>query len=91
VRNQFNGVKYASYSTFRTSSLTYNDAYINRLRATVGTEWKFASHEVLDVYLMYDYHYERLFDIPTSDEIFRSITNQFSHVFSFGVRLWFRI
>jgi len=91
IRNQFNGVKYASYSTFRTESLTYSDVYINRLRTTIGTEWKFAPHEILDAYLMYDYGYDRLFDIPEDDEIFRSITNQFKHTFSFGLRLWFRI
>lgn len=91
VRNEFNGVRYASYSTFRPESLTYNDSYINRLRTTIGTEWRLNRTEILDFYLMYDYNYDRQFDVSRNKQRFRSITNQYSHIFSFGVSLWFKI
>ncbi|MBQ3711302.1 MAG: DUF2490 domain-containing protein [Bacteroidales bacterium] len=45
---------------------SYNDIYINRLRFNLGTEWKFARNQSLDMYLIFDYNMDMPVDFSSS-------------------------
>ena len=44
----------------------YNDIYINRIRLILGTAWKFAKNQSLDMYLVFDYDMGMPIDFSSS-------------------------
>ena len=45
---------------------SYNDVYINRIRFKLGTDWKFARNQNLDMYLVFDYNMDMPVDFSSS-------------------------
>ena len=91
LRNVFNdpSVK-ASWST---TSLSYgdytfggyNDAYINRIRGSLGAEWKITKRHALDFFLLTDYNYDKDIDTDAAGTILRSLTYDQSIKVNLGV------
>ena len=52
----------------------YNDAYLNRVRGTLGTEWKISKQHSLDFYLLGEYTYEKVLDVEKDGPTLRSLT-----------------
>lgn len=80
IRNVFNdpsvraiwstaSLSYANYSFGG-----YNDAYINRIRGSLGAEWKVAKHHALDFYLLTDYNYDKNIDTDAAGTVLKSLT-----------------
>ena len=45
---------------------SYSDIYINRIRFNLGTEWKFAQNQSLDMFLIFDYNMDLPVDFTSS-------------------------
>lgn len=45
---------------------SYSDIYINRLRFCLGTDWKFARNQSLDMYLIFDYNMDMPIDFSSA-------------------------
>lgn len=84
VRNLFNGVKYSE--DFATGS--YEDAYINRLRLSLGTEWVMKNKDSIDLYTLWDYNYDKVID-ATKAGVLKSITHEPGFFISLGVAYTF--
>ena len=75
VRNVFNDP--SCIATWSTSSQVYtdysfggyNDAYINRIRGSLGVDWKFDKHNSLDFFFLTDYCYDKNIDVDTKDGV----------------------
>ena len=52
----------------------YNDAYINRIRGSLGAEWKMTKHRSLDFFLVTDYYYDKNIDTNSSGTKLKSLT-----------------
>ncbi|MBO6068739.1 MAG: DUF2490 domain-containing protein [Bacteroidales bacterium] len=52
----------------------YTDAYINRLRGSIGAEWKIDKHNSFDFYLLADYNYDKNVDTAQSGTTLKSIS-----------------
>lgn len=83
-RHQFNGVKYSpDYS-----SISYSDAYMNRLRLSLGTEWALNKKNSLDIYTLWDYNYNK--DIDANKKgTYKSMTVRSGFCVSLGVAYTF--
>lgn len=80
LRNVFNDP--ACSATWSTSSqaygdysfLGYEDAYINRVRTSIGAEWKLSKQHALDFYILGDYCYDKNIDTNSSGTKLKSLT-----------------
>lgn len=80
VRNVFNDPSVKA--TWNTSSLAYsdysfggyNDIYINRIRGSLGAEWKLSKQHSLDFFLLTDYYYDKNIDTNSSGTKLKSLT-----------------
>lgn len=45
---------------------SYSDIYVNRLRFNLGTDWKFAKNQSLDMFLVFDYNMDMPVDFSSS-------------------------
>ena len=80
LRNVFNDPSVKA--TWSTASLVYsnysfggyNDIYINRLRASLGAEWKLSKHHSLDFFVLGDYCYDKNIDTDAAGTLLRSLT-----------------
>lgn len=80
LRNVFNDPSVKA--TWSTTSLAYadysfggyNDAYINRIRGSLGAEWKMTKHHSLDFFLLTDYYYDKNIDTNSSGTKLKSLT-----------------
>ena len=63
----------------------YNDAYVNRVRGCLGTEWKLDKKNALDLFLLADYCYDKNLDVNSSKTRLKSLTWDRSMKFSLGV------
>lgn len=57
VRNVFNDPAFSA--AWSTASLTYTDAYVNRIRGSLGLEFKLSQQHALDLHVLGDYCYEK--------------------------------
>ena len=69
----------------------YTDAYINRVRGSLGVEWKMNKHHALDFYLLGDYGYEKDIDTDSKGTELRSLTydQTFKTAFCIGYQFSF--
>ena len=80
VRNVFNDPTCSATYNTATGKYTnyqftgYNDAYFNRVRGTLGTEWKISKQHSLDFYLLGEYTYEKVLDVEKDGPTLRSLT-----------------
>lgn len=80
MRNVFNDP--ACSATWSTTSLAYSDysflgytdAYVNRVRGSLGLEWALNKQHALDFYLLGDYCYEKNIDTNSSGTKLKSLT-----------------
>ncbi|MBQ9584281.1 MAG: DUF2490 domain-containing protein [Bacteroidales bacterium] len=80
LRNVFNDPSVKA--TWSTTSLTYaeysfggyNDAYINRVRGSLGAEWKLSKKHALDFFLLTDYNYDKNIDTDAAGTTLKSLT-----------------
>lgn len=80
IRNVFNDPSVKA--TWSTASLSYanysfggyNDAYINRIRASLGAEWKISKQHALDFFLLTDYNYDKNIDTDAAGTVLKSLT-----------------
>ena len=80
VRNVFNDP--ACSATWSTTSqayanysfLGYTDAYVNRVRGSLGLEWKLSKQHALDFYVLGDYCYDKNIDTNSSGTKLKSLT-----------------
>ena len=80
VRNVFNDP--ACSATWSTTSqaysdysfLGYTDAYVNRIRGSLGAEWKISKQHALDFYLLGDYCYDKEVDTNAAGTKLKSLT-----------------
>ena len=80
LRNVFNDPSVKA--TWSTTSLAYtdysfggyNDAYINRVRGSLGAEWKLSKNHALDFFLLTDYNYDKDIDTDAAGTTLRSLT-----------------
>lgn len=52
----------------------YNDAYFNRIRGSLGAEWKLTKHHALDFFLLTDYNYDKNIDTNSEGTELKSLT-----------------
>lgn len=80
IRNVFNDP--ACSATWSTASLAYSDysfkgytdAYVNRVRGSMGLEWKLNKQHALDFYVLADYCYDKNVDTNSSGTKLKSLT-----------------
>lgn len=80
VRNVFNDP--ACSATWNSSSQSYSDytfkgytdAYLNRVRGSLGAEWKLSKHHALDFYVLGDYCYDKNIDTNAEGTKLKSLT-----------------
>lgn len=80
VRNTLNAVKYAS----DLQNISYSDVYVNRVRASVGVEWRIDRGNRLDFYGMFDYARNKDIDAK-KDGTLKSITTETEYYFTLGI------
>jgi len=91
LRNVFNDP--ACSATWNTSSesysdysfIGYTDAYINRLRGSLGAEWKVNKHNAFDIFLLTDYCYEKEVDTNAEGTKLKSLTYDQAFNVSLGI------
>ena len=84
VRHSFNNVKWEVLPT-----LSYSDAYLNRVRATLGLEWKINKQNILDFYTLWDYSFDKDIDAKKSGAL-KSITYTNGYTLSLGIAYKFK-
>lgn len=52
----------------------YTDAYVNRIRGSLGAEWKISKHHALDFYVLADYCYDKNVDTNSGGTKLKSLT-----------------
>lgn len=52
----------------------YNHAYINRIRGSLGAEWKIVKHHYLDFFVLTDYNYNKNIDTNAEGTKLKSLT-----------------
>ena len=52
----------------------YTDAYINRVRGSLGAEWKIDSHNAFDFYLLADWFHDKNVDTGKNGTVLKSIS-----------------
>ena len=80
VRNVFNDPSCSaiwdastqSYSDY--SFLGYSDTYVNRLRGSLGLDWKLNQHNALDIFVMADYCRDKNIDTNSKGTKLKSLT-----------------
>ena len=95
LRNVFNDP--SANATWNESSRSYSgysfegytDAYINRVRGSLGTEWKLSKHHALDFFLLADYNYDKNIDTNAEGTRLKSLTYDQTLNFSLGISYTF--
>lgn len=97
LRNVFNDP--ACSATWSTTSLAYSDysfkgytdAFVNRLRSSLGLEWKLSKQHALDFYVLGDYCYEKNIDTNSEGTKLKSLTfdQSFNTAFCIGYQFSF--
>lgn len=97
VRNVFNDPSCSA--TWSTASLAYadysfrgyTDTYVNRVRGSLGAEWKLSKHHALDFYLLTDYCYDKEIDTNSDGTALKSLTydQAFKTAFCIGYQFSF--
>lgn len=80
VRNVFNDP--ACKATWSTASLAftdyeftgYTDTYVNRVRGSLGAEWKIDKHNALDFSILADYCYDKEIDTGSQGTVLKSLS-----------------
>lgn len=93
-RNVFNDP--SCTATWSTTSLAYsdysfggyNDAYINRVRGSLGTEWKISKQHSFDFFLLADYCYEKDIDTNAKGTKLKSLT--YDQAFNVGLGIGYQ-
>lgn len=96
LRNVFNDPSVKA--TWSTTSLSYsdysfggyNDAYINRIRGSLGAEWKVSKQHALDFFLLTDYNYDKNIDTDSEGTTLKSLTYDQGLNVSLGIGYKFR-
>lgn len=91
VRNVFNDA--SVNATWDPSNLAYtdysfggnNDAYVNRVRGCLGTEWRLTQQHSLDFFLLADYNYDKNIDTNKEGTKLKSLTYDRSFKVGIGV------
>ena len=60
------------YSNYKFTG--YNDAYINRVRGVIGTEWKIDKQNALDFFILGEYCYDKALDVEKDGPTLKSLT-----------------
>ena len=89
IRNVFNDP--SCYATWSTASQAYSDylfkgyddAYINRVRGSLGAEWKLSKQHSLDFFLLTDYCYDKNIDTNAEGTKLKSLT--YDRALNFGI------
>ena len=80
VRNVFNDPTCSATWNTTTGKYTnyeftgYNDAYVNRIRGTIGTQWSINKHHALDFYLLGEYCYDKSLDVDKDGPYLKSLS-----------------
>ena len=91
ARNVFNDPRCsATWSTSSSSYsdyefLGYGDAYFNRLRGSVGLEWKLSNQHAFDFYVLTDYCYDKNIDTNAEGTKLKSLTFDRAFNVSLGI------
>lgn len=87
LRNTLNAPRYTSTAA---SSMTYADAYINRVRTRLGAEWRLNKANSIDFFGQFDYLYDKKIDAK-KDGTLKTITNSPAYNFCLGLAYRFAI
>ncbi|MBR0532535.1 MAG: DUF2490 domain-containing protein [Bacteroidales bacterium] len=73
------------------SFLGYKDAYVNRVRGSLGTEWKLSKRHSIDFYILGDYCYDKNIDTNSGGTKLKSLTydQAFNTAFCVGYQFSF--
>ena len=63
----------------------YNDAYINRIRGSVGVDFKLDKHNSLDLFFLADYCYDKEIDVNAAGTVLRTLTYDQAMNYSLGI------
>ena len=80
VRNVFNDPRCSATWSTASQAYTdysfkgYSDAYVNRIRGSLGLEWKLSKQHALDFYVLGDYCYDKNIDTNSSGTKLKSLT-----------------
>lgn len=91
VRNVFNDPACSATWSSASQAYTdysfkgYTDAYVNRVRGSLGAEWKLTKNHALDFYILGDYGYDKNIDTNASGTKLKSLTYDPSFKTSFCV------
>lgn len=99
LRNTLNSVDIESSSFERVTKKSgdrlvmltpdYADAYVDRIRLELGTEWLLDSHNTLDFYLLYDYGFEKKIKVSAEKRYLKSVTGCPSNTIALGIAYTF--
>jgi len=67
----------------------YSEAYLNRVRVVLGTEWEINSRNSLDFYLLYDYSFNKDIKVTNTKRYLKSVTGEPSNTLALGVAYTF--
>jgi len=80
VRNVFNDPRCSATWSTASQAYTdysfkgYSDAYVNRIRGSLGLEWKLSKQHALDFYVLGDYCYDKNIDTNAEGTKLKSLT-----------------
>ena len=80
VRNVFNDPRCSATWSTASQAYTdysfkgYSDAYVNRIRGSLGLEWKLSKQHALDFYVLGDYCYDKNIDTNSGGTKLKSLT-----------------
>ena len=84
VRNTLNNSRY------KDGQYSYDDIYINRVRLSLGAEWRLDKKNYLDLYTLWDYRYDKDLDANKRGKL-KSITYQEAYRLSIGIAYKFAL
>lgn len=80
IRNVFNDPTCSATWNSTTGKYTnysftgYNDAYLNRVRGIIGTQWDIDKHNALDFYILSEYCYDKSLDVDKEGLTLKSLS-----------------
>lgn len=83
-----NGSEYTN--SLDPSTMTYTDTYLNRIRASIGTEWRISRNDYLDFYALADFVKDKKLDARKNGEL-KTITFEPAFVMTFGIAYRFAL
>lgn len=68
---------------------SYSDAYVDRIRAEIGTEWTINARNTLDFYIIYDYGFKKEIKVSNEKRYLTALTGCPSNTLALGIAYTF--